>query len=120
MFFVFMGNYFSLTRNLSSIQIIAFAVLIGVVAVARSHSSAIAIISESRASGPFTETVLGVTVAMDVLIIILFTVALTATKIILGGSGMMDTQIFMAVSMEMAVSFFLGALLGKGISFYID
>jgi len=52
-----MGNHFSLTRNLSSIQIIAFAVLTGFVAVARSPSSAIAIISESRASGPFTETV---------------------------------------------------------------
>jgi len=120
MFFVFIGSHFSLTRNLSSIQIIAFAVLIGVVAVARSPSSAIAIISESRASGPFTETVLGVTVAMDVLIIILFTVALTAAKIILGGSGMVNAQIFMAVSMEMAGSFFIGALLGKGISFYID
>jgi len=120
MFFVFMGSHFSLTRNLSSIQIIAFAVLVGVVAVARSPSSAIAIISESRASGPFTETVLGVTVAMDVLIIILFTVALTVARIILGGSGMVNAQIFMAVSMEMAGSFFLGALLGKGISFYID
>ncbi len=119
-FFVFMGNHFSLIRNLSSIQVIAFAVLVGVVAVARSPSSAIAIISESRASGPFTETVLGITVAMDVLIIILFTVALTVARIILGGSGMLDTQVFMAVSMEIAVSFSLGALLGKGISFYID
>jgi len=120
LFFVFMGNHFSLTRNLTSIQIIAFAVLIGVVAVARSPSSAIAIISESRASGPFTETVLGVTVAMDVLIIILFTIALTTARIIVGGSEMMDTQVFVAISTELVISFFLGASLGKGIAFYID
>ena len=120
MFFVLMGNHFSLTRNLSSIQIIAFAVLVGVIAVARSPSSAIAIISESRASGPFTETVLGVTVVMDVLIIMIFTVALTAARIILSGSEMADTQVFVAVFIEMTISFFLGALLGKGIAFYID
>jgi len=119
-FFVFMGSNFSFTRNLSSVQVIAFAVLIGVVAVARSPSSAIAIISECRASGPFTETVLAVTVAMDVFVIVLFTVALTVARVILGGSGMMGTQVFMAVFVEMAVSFFLGALLGKGISFYVD
>lgn len=120
LFFAFMGNYFNLTRNFTSGQIMAFAVLIGVVAVARSPSSAIAIISECRASGPFTETVLGVTVAMDVLIIILFTVALTAARIILGGSEVIDTQVFVAVSTELAVSFCIGALIGKGIAFYID
>jgi Kef-type K+ transport system membrane component KefB len=120
MFFAFMGTHFNFTRNLTSMQIIAFAVLIGVVAVARSPSSAIAIISETRASGPFTETVLGVTIAMDVLIIILFTIALTAARIFVGDSEMMDTHVFVVVSMELAISFFLGALLGKGIAFYID
>jgi Kef-type K+ transport system membrane component KefB len=120
LFFVFMGNHFSLTRNLSSVQIIAFAFLVGVIAVARSPSSAIAIISESRASGPFTETVLGVTVVMDVLIIMLFTVALTAARVILSGSEMADIEVFAAVSIEMTISFILGALLGKGIAFYIQ
>ncbi|MBN2254940.1 MAG: cation:proton antiporter [Deltaproteobacteria bacterium] len=119
-FFAFMGSHFNFTGNLASPQIIAFAVLIGVVAVARSPSSAIAIISESRASGPFTETVLGVTIAMDVLIIILFTIAVTAARIFVGGSEMPDTHVFVAVSTELVISFFLGALLGKGIALYID
>ena len=119
MFVVSTGNYFAFTRQLSAVQIIAFAVLVAVVAVARSPSSAIAVISECRASGPFTETVLGVTIAMDVLIIILFTVALTSSRIILGGKVIIEDNVFMALSLEMAGSFLIGVVLGKGISFYI-
>jgi len=43
-----------------------------VVAICRSPSSAIAVVSELRADGPFTQTVLGVTMVTDVLVILLF------------------------------------------------
>ena len=119
-FVVFSGRNFNLTDDLTSVQLIVLAVLLGVVSVARSPSSAIAIISECRASGKFTETVLGVTVAMDVLIIVLFTFALTISKIILTGSGVIDHQVLAALSLEMAVSFILGGILGKGISVYMN
>ena len=51
------------------------ALLAAVVAVGRSPSSAIAIVSESQAEGPFTMTVLSVTMVSDVLVILLFTAA---------------------------------------------
>lgn len=120
LFVILTRKCFSLTRNLSSPLSIAMAVLLGVVAIARSPSSAIAVISECRASGPFTETVLGITVAMDVLIIVLFTLALTMAKIFLAGVGVPDPQVFLALFLEMSVSIALGIVLGKGISFYID
>ncbi len=50
----------------------AVAILAGAILVARSPSSAIAIVNELRAKGQFTQTVLGVTVIMDVVGIILF------------------------------------------------
>ncbi len=117
---IFISNYVSFMPNLSSAQIIAFACLLGVIAVARSPSSAIAIISECRASGPFTSTVLGVTVAMDVLIIIFFTLAMTVTKIMLAAGGAMNYHAFVALSLEVTASLLLGLGLGKGISYYID
>lgn len=119
-FVVFMGGQFSLMKYLSSAQIMALGILLGVVAVARSPSSAIAIISECRASGPFTETVLGVTIVMDVLIIIFFTLALTVTRIILTDSGIVNQQAFIILFVELATSLLIGAVIGKGISFYID
>lgn len=51
---------------------IAVAMLAGSVLIARSPSSAIAIVNELRAKGPFTRTVLGVTIVMDVVVIIWF------------------------------------------------
>jgi Kef-type K+ transport system membrane component KefB len=51
---------------------IAVAILGGAILVARSPSSAIAIVNELRARGPFTRTALGVTVIMDVVVIVLF------------------------------------------------
>ena len=51
------------------------AMFAAVVAVGRSPSSAIAVVGEARASGPFTTTVLSVTMVTDVLVILLFTAA---------------------------------------------
>ena len=44
------------------------ALFSGVIAVARSPASALAVIRETRAGGPFTQTVLGVTMVSDVLV----------------------------------------------------
>lgn len=90
------------------------------VSVARSPSSAIAVISECKASGPFTETVLGVTIVIDVLIIILFTFAMSASQILLTGKAALNHQTFVALGFELTVSFIIGAVLGKGISLYIQ
>jgi len=118
-FIIFTGHYFQFIRNLTHPQIIAFALLLGVVAIARSPSSAIAIINECRASGPFTDTILGVTIVMDVFIIIFFTIAMTAVQVVLAESGAVDYQAFYILFCAIAVSFFIGGLLGKFISFYI-
>ncbi|MCD6185575.1 MAG: cation:proton antiporter [Deltaproteobacteria bacterium] len=118
-FIIFTGHYFQFIRNLTHPQIIAFAVLLGVIAIARSPSSAIAIINECRASGPFTDTILGVTIVMDVFIIIFFTIAMTAVQIILAESGVVDYLSFSILFCAIAISFIIGALLGKLISFYI-
>lgn len=50
------------------------AVISGVIAIARSPSSAIAIVTEQRADGPFTQTMLGTTMVSDVLVVLLFIV----------------------------------------------
>jgi Kef-type K+ transport system membrane component KefB len=57
-------------------QQLAAALLIACLSVARSPSSAIAIISELNAKGPFTTVVLAVTVMMDVVVVVLFTITL--------------------------------------------
>ena len=116
---ILLANFSSLTPDLTKAQLMVFACLLGVISVARSPSSAIAIISECRASGVFTATVMGVTVVMDVLLIILFTLALAVSNIILTAGSAIDYQTFMVLSLAVAGSLLLGVFSGKCISFYI-
>lgn len=119
LFVMVAGAWFGFTRRLSSLQIMAFGILAGAVAVARSPSSAMALINECKASGTFTDTILGVTVALDVLVIVIFTLALTSVKILLSGGGMIDFHHFTALFMEISVSILIGLILGRGIAWYI-
>ena len=68
----FLLDYIPFTKDLHANSKAAISFLTGTVFVARSPASAIAIINEMRARGPFTQTVLGVTVLKDFLVIILF------------------------------------------------
>ncbi|MEK6222818.1 MAG: cation:proton antiporter, partial [Chloroflexota bacterium] len=67
-----LADFIPFMQDMSPSSRIAVAILGGAVLVARSPSSAIAIVNEMRAKGPFTKTALGVTVIMDVVVILLF------------------------------------------------
>jgi Kef-type K+ transport system membrane component KefB len=117
--FFFMVRRLNLMPNLTEVQTMVLACLLGVIAVARSPSSAIAIINECRASGMFTTTILGVTVVMDVLIIVFFTLAMTVSEIIMGAGTAVDFRLITGLTLAVAGSLGLGIVLGKGISLYI-
>ena len=59
---------------------IAISMLAGTIAIARSPASAIAVINELRARGPFTQTAIGVTVVKDFVVIIFFAIIFTLSK----------------------------------------
>ncbi len=113
------GKWFGFTRQLSVMQLSALAVLLGTIAIARSPSSAIAIISECRARGPFTDMVLGVTIIIDVLIIILFSIALSVSRLLLSEAAGVDFGTLGVLGIEMIISLLLGAGFGVVISMYI-
>jgi Trk K+ transport system NAD-binding subunit len=66
----------------------------GAILVARSPSSAIAIVNELRAKGPYTQVILGVTVVMDVVVIILFAVSSSIGEAFLRAAGIDFSFIF--------------------------
>jgi len=74
-----------LPADVPSAARVATALLVGSVMLALSPPEAIAVISESKAVGPFTLLVLGATVVMDVVVVSTFSIALTLSKAILGG-----------------------------------
>ena len=88
----------------------AVALLAGAILVARSPSSAIAVVNELRAKGPFTKTALGVTVVMDVIVITLFSVCVSIAGTILTDQRF-DLHFVMILLIEMTLSLGLGYLL---------
>jgi Kef-type K+ transport system membrane component KefB len=117
-FVVYGAGMFHLSSRLSFTEILVLGILLGTVAVARSPSSAIAIISECRAKGPFTETVLGVTVMMDGIIIVLFTLALSVCQLLLTANSAGSLGALLALGGEIAVSLAIGAAIGKAVGWY--
>ena len=109
----FMAGYNFLTR-------LAISALFGVIAVARSPSSAIAIISETKAKGDYTNIVLSVTIVMDVVIIILFGIVISFCQVLISGAGNIDPTFFLDLLAEIGIALFLGFLLGKSIVFLIQ
>ena len=59
---------------------IAISMLAGTIAIASSPASAIALINELRARGPFTQTAIGVTVVKDFGVIVFFAIIFTLSK----------------------------------------
>lgn len=97
-------------KDLSLITRISIAILSGAVFVARSPASAIAIINELRAKGPFTQTVMGVTVIIDFLVIIIFGVSLSVSETLIKGEEFNLMVVFL-ILFELALSFGIGILL---------
>ena len=107
-----LGDHIPFMRDLSPAGRLAAALLGGTILAARSPSSAIAIINEMRARGPFTKTVLGVTLVKDVLIVVLFALSTSVAATLLVGRAF-DLGFIILVSFELLASIGLGILMAQ-------
>ena len=94
------------------VELIVVSILGGTILLALSPPSTIAVIKEVRAKGNFTRTLLGVTVVMDVVIIIAFAVAASISHGLLGGAGL-NLLFIVHLVVDLAVAASLGYLFGK-------
>jgi len=78
--FYFVSPLLPFLDGMNSLATLAVSFLAATIFVARSPASAIAIVNEMRAKGPFTQTSLGVTVVKDFLVVILFSLIFTLSS----------------------------------------
>ncbi len=102
-------------RDLSTSGRVAVAILAGAILVARSPSSAIALIKELRAKGRYTQTTLGVTIVMDVVVIIVFAINTAIADALFTGLGL-NLRFALTVVLSLAASLASGLLLGRGMA----
>ncbi|MBI9042861.1 MAG: cation:proton antiporter [Anaerolineaceae bacterium] len=114
-----LADYVPFMQNFQIEGQIAIALLGGSILVARSPSSAIAIVNELRAKGSFTKTVLGVTVIMDVVVIVLFGINASIADALLTNLpfnlGFISLLVF-----EIILSVGIGFLVNKIIQFLLS
>lgn len=108
----FLTDYIYFTKELSLTGRWVVSLLTSVLFVAPSPASVIAVISELRAQGPFTKTILGVTMAKDFLVVIMFAVVLSISKSLMNGAGV-NLLDFVVLLAELAFSFALAYVVGK-------
>lgn len=96
---------------------IAASVVLGVVLSAKSPAVVVALRDELEADGPVSRTVLGVVVAGDLMVILLFAAVSTIAKPLLGGT---ETQNAGTIAWELVGSLGVGALLGGVLALYLS
>ncbi|MDM8541288.1 cation:proton antiporter [Desulfococcaceae bacterium HSG9] len=110
--FFFLSGFIPFMQTMPMSAKIGVSILAGAVMVARSPSSAIAIVNELRAKGPFTQIVLGVTIIMDVVVIVLFSTNSSIADALFSGLSFSFSFIILLVS-EIGASVVIGYLVGK-------
>jgi Trk K+ transport system NAD-binding subunit/Kef-type K+ transport system membrane component KefB len=110
--FLFLNDNIPFMAEMNAMQKFAVALIMASILVARSPSSAIAIIQELRAKGPFTQITLGVTIISDVLVIFLFAFAASVADAIFEGSGL-SLGFALLLLLELVLNIVVGYLLSQ-------
>lgn len=106
----FLQSFIPFTAGLPNNIRLAISVLGATILLALSPASTIAVIQDARARGPFSKTVLSVTVVMDVVIVVLF-----AVSVALAGSLIDGEAIGIGLVVLLAIDIVLGVLIGYAI-----
>ena len=128
--YAFGGPFIPFFETITVQQRVAACLLYACLAVARSPSSAIALIAELNARGPFTSTVLAVTVIMDVVVVMLFSITLTVARSLdasasadggsgVGPEGNPAVDLLVDFASEILLSGAAGAVLGILVPFIV-
>ena len=110
--FVFLAQRVPFTRALPLRSIIGISVLWGVLAVSRSPSATLAILSQTRAKGPLQRFSLAFVMSSDVLVLVLMAAALALVKPLVDPSSNISVENLRAVGHELLGSVSLGTTLG--------
>lgn len=93
-------------------EVFAISLLGANILCAKSPSSTIAVIKEIRAKGPFCQTVLGVTIMMDAVVILLFATTDSVAGVLIRKSGF-QTSTILGLILELGIDVLVGLLLAQ-------
>lgn len=99
--------------------VVAVAVIFGLVAVANSPATIIAVITELKARGPLADTVLAVSVLKDVVILLMIAAVIPAAAVLVDPTGGFDFVQLRDISLTIVLALIMGVAVGWLIGLYL-
>ena len=112
----FAQSFIPFTADYPFMTKLAVSLLGATILLALSPASTIAVIQEVKAKGPFSKTVLSITVVMDVVIIILFAVSVAFATAMIDGDPV-TVSFLLILILDIIIALVAGFLLGNIINF---
>ncbi len=105
--------------GLTRVQLVGASLVVGLIGVANSPATVVALINEYRSKGVFTQTVLGVTVVKDVLVLVLITVLLPLIWVLSSPGESVDPGFVRELAWTVGGSLIGGVLVGLLVTGYM-
>lgn len=117
---VLASGFFPMLDGQGNRVVFAVALIFGLVAVANSPATIIAVMTELRARGPLADTALGVSVLKDVLILLLIAVVIPAAVVLVEPAGGFDFHQVGELTFRIVLALAFGAIVGWLIGLYLE
>lgn len=120
LFLGMIGRYFiPFFAGKSFLQLFALSLLLGTLMTPTSPATTIAVMTETRSSGKFTDLILGSAVVKDFFVIMIFSFTLSFSKSVTIPSHRFDFGFLLRILGEVGGSIIFGILIGAGIILYL-
>jgi len=117
--FTALAQHVNFTRGLPVPALIGVGLLWGVLAVSRSPSATLAILSQTRAKGPLSRFSLAFVMSSDVVVLVLMAATLTLVRPMIEPGGTVSLKSLVSVGHELLGSISLGTTLGLMLIAYL-
>ncbi len=117
--FVAARSLMPFTRTMSLGALVGFALLWGVLATTRSPSAVLAVLSQTRATGPLTRYSIGAVMTSGIVVVVVLAAALTLAKPLITPGATLQSSAFTALGHALLGSISIGTTLGLVMAAYV-
>jgi len=118
--FGLIARYFiSFFGGMNLLQLFAFSLLLGTLMTPTSPATTIAVMTETRSEGKFTDLILGSAVVKDFFVIVFFSFSLSFSKSATAPSHHFDLRFLLHILSDVGGSVLIGIIIGSGIILYL-
>ena len=99
--------------------VLGVGIILSALSIATSPATTIAVITETKAKGPFTDFILGVTVFKDIIVVLVFSLALSIAQPLIVAEASFNLAYVFDILKELILSIFMGIVSGSFILLYL-